>query len=505
MGAKLRISECISIASKASAILCILMAGLVWPRSLQPRDGCFMSSFISPLMGEENFVFPKEALPTESGYLTVNATSKARMFYAFYEAIEPTTSIAHTPIILWLQGGPGCSSMIGNFYELGPWRVSSDQKLHKNQSPWNQKFGVLFIDSPVGTGYSIAEKFEDIPVHHNQVAEHLFEALKEFYSSNTDFKNRVLFVTGESYAGKYVPALGHYILMKSKMGQTDMMKYEMGLSEDGELNPFDDGGINFPFKLGGLVIGNGITDPEVQVQSYANVTYNFGLIDGKQRRYIEEFAEQIVGFIHKQQWFDAYQARTALMDWIQNVTGIATLLDMRRSVPYHCSPDGMEFLAPFLNQNSVKAALNAEQSTNWVSCNLRVRRAMANDTMKSVKWMVDKALEEVPVLLYQGQYDIKDGVVSNEEWMRTLRWGGIGKFFDTERSLWYVGDKLAGYWKSHGNLSHVVLLGAGHEVPADQSLHSQKMVEKWIAEHLTSSAKVSDTLFQEVAEPEFKL
>ncbi|KAH9291271.1 hypothetical protein KI387_043536 [Taxus chinensis] len=269
---------------------------------------------------------------------------------------------------------PDCSDMIGNFYEFGPWRTSWDQRLHKNQYPWNQKFGVLFIDNPLGSDYSIAEKDEDIPVDQNRVAEHLYNALKEFYSTNLELKNRVLFVAGESYAGKYVPSLGHYILMKSKMGPI----------ENVESNPFGNGIVNRSFKLGGLVIGNGLTDPEVQVQSHANVAYNLGLIDGKQRSHVELLARQVVGFIHKYQWFDAYKTRTALMDWIQNTSGIATPLDVRRSVPYHCSPTGKDFLAPFLNQKSVKAALNAEESAEWVPCNPRVRRAMANDTMKSV-------------------------------------------------------------------------------------------------------------------------
>jgi vitellogenic carboxypeptidase-like protein len=192
-----------------------------------------------------------------------------KMFYAFYEAIEPNMPIAETPIILWLQGGPGCSSMNGNFYELGPWRISSDLKLYQNDSPWNRKFGVLFIDSPVGSGYNIAEKDEDIPTDQNQVAEHLYTALEEFYSSVPEFSNRLLFVAGESYAGKYVPALGHCILMKSKKNTM----------ENAELGSLGYGGSKLPFPLGGLLIGNGLTDPEIQVQTHANVAYNFGLIE----------------------------------------------------------------------------------------------------------------------------------------------------------------------------------------------------------------------------------
>ena len=70
-------------------------------------------------------LFPTEALPTKTGYLSVNPTTSSAIFYAFYEAQNPISPLSVTPLIIWLQGGPGCSSMVGNFFELGPWRVTS--------------------------------------------------------------------------------------------------------------------------------------------------------------------------------------------------------------------------------------------------------------------------------------------------------------------------------------------------------------------------------------------
>ncbi|KAJ0692851.1 putative carboxypeptidase C [Helianthus annuus] len=104
---------------------------------------------------------PTEALPTKSGYLTVNSTTKSAIFYTFYEAQNPTnTSLSETPLVIWLQGGPGCSSMTGNFYELGPFRVTPSLThnvehlvLEPNPGPWNRIFGLLFLDNPIGTGF----------------------------------------------------------------------------------------------------------------------------------------------------------------------------------------------------------------------------------------------------------------------------------------------------------------------------------------------------------------
>lgn len=67
----------------------------------------------------------KEALPTKSGYLKDNSATGSAIFYAFYEAQNTkTTSLSDFPLVIWLQGGPGCSSITRNFYELGPWQVT---------------------------------------------------------------------------------------------------------------------------------------------------------------------------------------------------------------------------------------------------------------------------------------------------------------------------------------------------------------------------------------------
>ncbi|KAJ7562034.1 hypothetical protein O6H91_03G052900 [Diphasiastrum complanatum] len=452
----------------------VLALGALLPCGL--ARGSLSEPYLISGKGNNAFAFPDYALPTSSGYFTVDPLSSARLFYAFYEASEPAAQISETPIILWLQGGPGCSSMIGNFYELGPWRTASDLQLHKNEFSWNKRFGLLFIDSPVGTGFSIAEKDEDIPTDQEQVAAQLYIALTSFFSLEPLLQSRPFFVAGESYAGKYVPALGYYYFMKQKLS----LSVDIELQESKEVSPKA-----APFRLDGLIIGNGLTDPKVQVQSHADTAFSFGIIDMQQRGEAQEKAKEIVKLVEEEDWHSAYNARTKLLNWIQHVGGLATVLDIRRRVPYHCGADGVEFLKEFLGLNSVKTALKAEEQIVWVPCSSRVGRIMANDTMKSVKWMIDELLQHnVPILLYQGQFDIKDGVASSEDWMRTLSWKGQEAFSSTKRRLWQVGNVLAGYWRSYEALTHVVVVGAGHEVPADQGLHSQKMIEEWIQERL---------------------
>ncbi|MCE0481680.1 Serine carboxypeptidase-like 50, partial [Datura stramonium] len=178
----------------------------------------------------------------------VNSTTGSAIFYTYYEAQKPRTPLSETPILIWLQGGPGCSSMLGNFYELGPWRVSSSHgqnvehlSLERNPGSWNRIFGLLFLDNPIGTGFSVASSPEEIPTNQHDVAKHLFIATRKFVALDSLFENRPIYLTGESYAGKYVPAFGYYTLKKNK-----------GLPKSRRLN------------LAGVAIGNGLTDPKLK-------------------------------------------------------------------------------------------------------------------------------------------------------------------------------------------------------------------------------------------------
>lgn len=230
------------------------------------------SSFSSPHL-------PKDALPTKSGYLPVNLTTGSAIFYTFYEAQKPNSPPSETPLIIWLQGGPGCSSMVGNFYELGPYRVSSNKNndhlsLQPNPGSWNRKFGLLFLDNPIGVGFSIASTLQEIPRDQRAVANHLYAAIRLFIALDPTFKSRPIYITGESYAGKYVPAIGYYVLKRNS-----------------KLPVFN------RVNLAGVAIGNGLTDPIRQVATHAVNAYFSGLINDKQKAQMENLQLEAVNLI----------------------------------------------------------------------------------------------------------------------------------------------------------------------------------------------------------------
>ncbi|KAL2244311.1 serine carboxypeptidase-like 50 [Sesamum indicum] len=416
----------------------------------------FLSVIIAAVLRHASaaVAYPKEALPTKSGYLTVNSTTGSSIFYTFYEAqnSDKNTSISDTPILIWLQGGPGCSSMLANLYELGPWLVNQDLSLEPNPGSWNRIFGLLFLDNPIGTGFSFAASSQEIPRNQHDVAKHLFLAIKKFVALDGSFKSRAIYITGESYAGKYLPALGYYILKKNSL-----------LSSDKRVN------------LAGVAIGNGLTDPEIQVATHAVNAYNLGLINEKQKTVLDKIQLEAVRFVRSGSWKEATDARKRVLNTLTNMTGLATLYDFRRLIPYQD-----DLVAKFLNNAEVKKALGAKESLVFQVCSDVVGEALNDDVMKSVRYMVEFLVTKTKLLLYQGQCDLRDGVVSTLAWMKKMKWEGIGEFLEAERKVWRVDGKLAGYVQKWESLSHVVVLNAGHLVPTDQPMNSQLMIEDWV-------------------------
>ncbi|XP_002441584.1 serine carboxypeptidase-like 50 [Sorghum bicolor] len=398
-------------------------------------------------------VFPKEAMPTKSEYLPIPPTN-ASLFFAFYEATDPVTPPASTPLLLWLQGGPGCSSLLGNFFELGPYFVNPDgDTLRRNPFAWNRRFGLLFIDSPLGTGFSAAPSPADIPTNQSVIAAHILAALQSLYSLDPTLRARPFFLTGESYAGKYVPAAGAHILDANA-----------GLPEAQRVN------------LRGVAIGNGLTHPVAQVATHADSAYFLGLVNARQKRELESLQSEAVSLTLAERWVAASDARVKVLARLQNLTGLATLYDYAKQRGYAAGAVGK-----FLNRAEAKAALGARGDVAWEECSDAVGAAMRGDVMRSVVPQAESLLRRTRVLLYQGVRDLRDGVVSTEAWLAGVRWDGLRAFQDAQRAVWRTGDgELAGYVQRSRALAHVVVYGAGHLVPADNGRAAQEMIEGWV-------------------------
>ncbi|KAI0767256.1 alpha/beta-hydrolase [Fomes fomentarius] len=127
----------------------------------------------------------------------------------------PANSSNTEPWIIWLQGGPGSSSMRGLFTENGPIEVMSNGSWIINPFGWHTLADTIWIDQPVGTGFSTADA-KGYAADEDQVAEDFLGFLRNLVSVFPSLSTRPLYLTGESYAGTYIPYIAKHLF-----GQTN--------------------------------------------------------------------------------------------------------------------------------------------------------------------------------------------------------------------------------------------------------------------------------------------
>jgi len=154
-----------------------------------------------------------------------------------------------------LTGGPGCASEVALFYENGPYQFPEDLSktgpLKQNPNSWNNISNLLYVDQPVGTGFSKAGVAKDAKSE-VEVAADMGAFLRGFLAANPEYEGRDFFITGESYAGHYIPAIAYYLTQPE--------------------------GKDINLKMKGIAIGNGLTDPYEQYPAYPVFSYENGLI-----------------------------------------------------------------------------------------------------------------------------------------------------------------------------------------------------------------------------------
>ncbi|OMO55139.1 Peptidase S10, serine carboxypeptidase [Corchorus olitorius] len=212
-----------------------------------------------PKLVEKRFKFPNLALPGgvsvedlghHAGYYKLPNSHDASMFYFFFESRNSKKD----PVVIWLTGGPGCSSELALFYENGPFTIADNMSLTWNEYGWDQASNLLYVDQPIGTGFSFSSDRRDIRHNEDEVSNDLYDFLQAFFAEHPELVKNDFFITGESYAGHYIPAFAARVHKGNKAKE----------------------GIQINLK--GFAIGNGLTDPAIQYKAYTDYALDMGVI-----------------------------------------------------------------------------------------------------------------------------------------------------------------------------------------------------------------------------------
>ncbi|CAG2114693.1 unnamed protein product [Medioppia subpectinata] len=415
-------------------------------------------------------VFNKvEAYKEASGYVSVRPG--AHMFWWLFYANSSNNSNA-LPLVIWLQGGPGASSTgYGNFNEIGP----QDSGLKVRNTSWIKYANLLFIDNPVGTGFSYVDNSRAYTKDNTEIAKDLVTLMKEFYKKSPEFESTPLYIFCESYGGKMT----------------------VGFAK--ELHrAIQDKEIKANFK--GIALGDSWISPIDSVSTWGQYLYTLSYIDRHQKSEIDAKAEEIRTSLKNGEYEEATNEWGSLemfvssidggIDWYNVLYGSNNQLStrylnqMKSLNKTTLSSNIVKHLAKYHNDDldalmngPIKTKLKIPANVTWGGQSNDVFDHLSADFMRDVVSDVDYLLAntDLKVVVYTGQLDLIVDTLGTLNWVHSLQWPDLKNFEIANRE-----EMSGGYFKTYKNFSLYWIIKAGHMVPTDAGNTALAMLHKII-------------------------
>jgi len=348
--------------------------------------------------------------------------------------------------------------------ELGPSSIDKNIKINYNPSSWNANASVIFLDQPVNVGFSYSGGSVSNTV---AAGKDVYALLTLFFKQFPQYAKQDFHISGESYAGHYIPVFANEILSHKKRN----------------------------INLKSVLIGNGLTDGLTQYEYYKPMACGDGgwpaVLEEDQCQAMDNAYPRCASLI--QGCYDSESVWRCVPASIycnnamigpyqrtgQNVYDVRGKCKDSSNLCY----TELGWISEYLNRDDVQKALGAEVS-NYESCNFDINRnfLFQGDWMMPFHRLVPGLIEQIPVLIYAGDADYICNWLGNKAWTEALEWPGQKAYnkasFD-ELKLSADGTTI-GNVKSSGNFTFIKLHAAGHMVPYDQPEASLDMLNRWL-------------------------
>eukprot|EP00055_Hartaetosiga_balthica_P000271 m.136129 g.136129 ORF g.136129 m.136129 type:complete len:460 (-) comp10451_c0_seq1:126-1505(-) len=418
-----------------------------------------------------------KSLPSDfySGYFGVGNGK-----FLHYMLVESENDPSNDPVVFWFNGGPGCSSLDGFFYEMGPLHIvepinKNNPQLYLNEYRWSLEANMVFLEAPAGVGYSYAnDPKTGYVTNDTQTAEDNLAAVLKFFEAYPEYSKNKMFIAGESYAGAYVPMLALQVLAHNKAGE----------------------GLNV--NLQGIMVGNGVigigaiddnTSMKVYSKFYgghalASSTIYEQLLDecdnfqNTSSSACQKTFQQMTDAIGNVNIYDIYEpcinsgfppsekkfSRRPVTKLEQSIGG-----------PEECIDAGAATF--YLNLDNVRDALHVKSAAsigNWSICSGKIDyHVTQHSLMPAYNTTIIPAIR---VLIFNGDVDACVPYTENEWWTSNLN-----REVSSAWRAWNVNNQVAGYVVEYGpNFQFATVKGSGHMVPQYRPSQALQMFHRFI-------------------------
>jgi len=368
------------------------------------------------------------------------------IFYYLFSARNQTNR--GKKLLIWFNGGPGCSSSIGLFTENGPYMFyNKSSKLTFNPYSWNRDYDLMFVDQPVGVGYSQAKDKHHFCTTELCITKNFYLFLIRFLQEDhPEYIKVPIFLTGESYAGHYIPSIATTILRAK----------------------------NSLINLQGVAIGNGMMDRALQILVYPDYVLEQKNITLFPYMFFKTMAIMCnIAIPYKVRILEYFCMGTIYI--LRNFSGLYNPYDIRRN-----DNDDIldEYTLEVLNNREIQKSFGIKSPRTIKGvCNETLYETMRPDLCTSVmddmSYMLEKGLR---VLMYSGDKDYQCNYLGNELVANSIKWKGQDNFKNSN----YINFTTQARFKKYENLIFMIVKDAGHMVPMDQGAFALDMVNSFV-------------------------
>eukprot|EP00850_Spirogloea_muscicola_P004289 SM000018S03654 [mRNA] locus=s18:574394:578664:- [translate_table: standard] len=423
-----------------------------------------------------------------AGYVTVDECAGRALYYFLVEAEHRP---ADKPLTLWLNGGPGCSSIGGGlFAELGPfWTNKTANGLIFNEHAWTRESNVLFLDSPAGVGFSYSNRTSDYTVGDAATAKDTYRFLHHWLRRFPIFSGREFYIAGESYAGHYVPQLAYVIWQEQQKHPRDALD----------------------INLKGFLVGNAWTDTINDNRGMVDFWFTRALIsestylglnanceftkafnmDNHAQTVCANFSRMAAAEMGNIFKYDVYVDVCVEEDYDSETQTFlrhrGVLGDKRHGgVPDEYDPCEEKEVDRYLNrpevQDAIHANLTGHLSYKWTDCagpRLNYSLEAQAESMLPIYRQLIKA--GMKIWVYSGDADGVVPVMGTRLWIRQLVHERILKR-TSQWTPWYLKRQVGGYTEefNDGRFVFATVRNAGHMVPYTQPSRSLELFRSFL-------------------------
>ncbi|XP_066360271.1 serine carboxypeptidase 1-like [Miscanthus floridulus] len=460
-------------------------------------------------------VFDGAQLPSKhyAGYVTVNETVGSRLYYYL---VESERDPARDPVVLWLNGGPGCSSLDGFVYEHGPFNFESGgsagslPNLHLNPYSWSKVSSVIYLDSPSGVGLSYSKNVSYYETGDLKTASDSHTFLLKWFQLYPEFLKNPFYIAGESYAGVYIPTLANEVVKGIHKGDNPVINFKGYMVGNGVCDSAFDGNALVPFAHGMGLISDDIykqantacqgnywnySDSGECTEAVSKVdTVISGLniydilepcyhgtntkeVNSQNNRMPQSFKDLGVTSrplpVRTRMIGRAWPLRAPVRDgrvpsWQELAAGTGSSV--------MCMSD--EVATTWLNNDSVRSAIHAEPVSSigpWILCTDKL--IYHHDAGSMIIHHKNLTSQGYRALIYSGDHDMCVPYTGSLAWTTSLGYGVI----DSWRA-WFVNEQVSGYTQGYENgLTFATIKGSGHTVPEYKPQEAFAFYSRWLA------------------------